>query len=207
MTRVYFESIPSAPSRSSIFGSIMPSVLLASVGLDDSKHLARRPLQVAVLHDVVEPGLLRQFLLECHPQSLLELRGILGASRAESPFELLSRRWSDEHEDGVGHTIADLSRALHVDLEQDIPARPLHLVDRPTEGPGAVAEHGGPLQERVLRDEPVELRLAHEPVIDALDFTAARGARLRRDREVQRGIARAPRFRGAPRAAPGWPGS
>src|SRR5438552_8851391 len=160
MTRVYFESIPSAPSRSSIFGSIMPSVpLLASVGLDDSKHLARRPLQVEILDDVVEPGLLRQFLLECDPQSLLELRGILGAPRAKPPFELLSRRRRDEHQHGLGDAITDLSRALHVDLEQDVPSRPLHLVDRPTERPGAVAEHGGPLQERAVVDEPVELLL------------------------------------------------
>src|SRR5437763_13410933 len=99
MTSVYLESIPSAPSRSSIFGSIMPSVLLfVSVGLDDSKHLVRRPLQLAILHDVVEPHLLGQLLPERHPQTFLELGGILGAPRAEPPFELFARRRRDEHE-------------------------------------------------------------------------------------------------------------
>src|SRR4051812_33796691 len=135
MTRAYLLSTLS--SSSSMGGLVMPSGLAAvpatptsfscvrdrrpgyqSLGVHQPDELLRRLLDrrvddrgiELVLGGELDPG---------GVQAGLDDLWRLSAPAAQATLELLPAGWCQEDEQGVGHQLSDLARALYLDLQQD----------------------------------------------------------------------------------------
>src|SRR5512133_2217837 len=98
--------------------------------LDDSSDLVRGTVDVVVRHGGGEPGGLRDLLRrEVEPPPDRRLR--LGPSATEPSLELLERGRREEDQERPRHTVADLLRALDVDLEDHVHPAPQRLIDVP----------------------------------------------------------------------------
>src|SRR5690554_338549 len=158
---------------------------------DDPHELVRGARDV-VVHDHVVELVGRGELDASRLEPTLALLGTLGAAAHEPADELVPAGRGEKHEAGVGHGLADLTRALQVDLEDDRLARREPLLDgRPQRAVAVAAVHDGPLEERALLDRPREGFRPDEAVVHPVHLAGARVPRGRRDGQPDMGIARA----------------
>ena len=86
-----------------------------------------------------------------------------------------------------GHRLADLPRALDLDLQHDRLAGGGAALELRAQRPVAAAGVLGVLDERALGDEPIEVGVAQEVVVDAVLLARPRRARRRRDAQPELG--------------------
>ncbi|HVG44296.1 MAG TPA: guanylate kinase, partial [Longimicrobium sp.] len=89
----------------------------------------------------------------------------------------------DEHQHRLGHLLADLAGALHVDVQQQVLAPGLRAADVRQRGAVEVAVHLGPLDQLAGVAHAQELVARHEVVVLAVHLAGPRVARGRRDGE------------------------
>src|ERR1700733_6630686 len=99
-----------------------PSVRSVELARNDARELLQRLFEAVVDDDVAELRLGGELLLG-DLQAPLDLLGVVGAAADQPRAQRLERRRSDEHLHRLGHRRADLTRALHLDLEYDRRAR------------------------------------------------------------------------------------
>ncbi len=88
----------------------------------------------------------------------------------------------------AGDAVGDVQRALGLELEHADLALVADAVDLGEERAGALAPREDVvLEEVVVREPPVELLVADEVVVDAVDLARPAGARRRGDRELELG--------------------
>ena len=112
---------------------------------------------------VIEIGL-AVFAACAHEAAVNPLLGI-GAAAAQAVFQRLQTRRDDEDLDRLGHALADLACALHLNIEQDIHTGALLFLDVGTGCAVAVADVFGVLQQLVLADHAVKLVPRDEKVV------------------------------------------
>src|SRR6478735_3137277 len=102
----------------------------------------------------------------------------LGAPADEATYELLPRRRLEEDEQRLRHRLADLARALEVDLQhRGVPGRQGQVDRTPGSAVAGGLVHHRPLQQVALGDHRVELGVGDEPVVHAV--LLARAGRTR----------------------------
>ena len=98
----------------------------------------------------------------------------VGAAIVEASFQLGHRRRQDEDPHEIGaEGIFELLGALPVDVEQDVAAVLERFLDRLLRAAVAMIEDIGPFGEFVVGDQPVELRVVDEMIIDPVDLARA----------------------------------
>src|SRR5439155_1009151 len=152
------------------------AVQACAFGNDDSPESidGRREL---VVHDHVVVFDERRHLVARHAQAALDVGLAVLAASAEPLLEHVKRRRHDEDGGGFDAALPHLSRALHVDDENDVLPR---VEQRPGVGrarPVEVAEDVRPLEELTGRDHRLEVRAAHEVIVHPVGFALARRTR------------------------------
>src|SRR5215218_7935475 len=113
----------------------------------------------------------------------------VGPAADEPGLERLLARGRDEDLGRLGHRLADLARALDLDLEQHrgvAGASPLELVAEGSVAPAGVA---GVLDEVAAVHARLELVVGEEVVVDAVLLPRPGSARRRRNGELELGHA------------------
>ena len=98
------------------------------------------------------------------------------AAAAQTAFQLFHGGRQDEEEAGVGHVLAQLGGALHVDVEQDVLAFGQHLAHGGQGRTVEVAVHFGPFGKMALVAQLHEALAAQEMVVPAVHFAVTGGA-------------------------------
>ena len=124
------------------------------------------------------------------------------AAAAQAAFQFFHGGRQDEEEAGIGHVLAQLGGALHVDVEQDVLAFGQHLAHRGQGRAVEVAVHLGPFGKMALVAQLHEALAAQEMIVLAVHFALAGGAGGAGDgiAEVGEFLAQAFDERGLPRA-------
>ena len=118
-------------------------------------------------------------------QAPLDLLRRVGAAADEPLAQRRVGRRHDEHLHRRGQRLAHLARALHLDLQHDRHAGAGAALELGAQRPVAAAGVGGVLDERAGGDLAIELGVAEEVVVDAVDLAGPRRARRRRDRQLE----------------------
>src|SRR6267143_2660229 len=115
----------------------------------------------------------------CRRETLRHLARRFGAPSVQSPQQLGSARRQDEQRTRRRGRIPlpDLARPLHLDVEQDIPARRQHAVHFRLECAVQLARVLGPLQELARGLPAAELVLGEEKIVLAVP-SPGRGGRV-----------------------------
>ena len=119
-----------------------------------------------------------------------DLLRVVGAAADEPLAQRLLGRRDDEDLHRRGQRPAHLARALHLDLQHDRDAGSRAPLQLGAQRAVAATGVGGVLDERARLDLAVELLVAEEVVVDAVDLARPRLARRRRDGQLQLGDAR-----------------
>ena len=115
----------------------------------------------------------------------------VGAASAQAPFEFGQRWRQDENPDEIlAHRRMKLLRALPVDVEQDVAAGLQRGLHRRLGRAVAIVEHRRPFDELAGLDQPVELGIVDEMIVDIVALARPLGAGRRRDRHGHFGIGR-----------------
>src|SRR3954471_895280 len=109
----------------------------------------------------------------CGRQPGLDDRRRLGAPPTQATFELLPRRWCQEHEQGVGHQLAHLARALDLDLEQYGVTGGEPVFHRTARRAVPVAGVLRVLQQLAVAQHAAELLAVDEEAVEPVELTAA----------------------------------
>ena len=131
---------------------------------------------------------------QLHPrrgEPALPLIRTLRPAALQPAYQLLPARRRQEDHERLRHRGLHLPGSLEVDLQQRRPSGVERLVHRGARGAvtgGAV--HDGPLQQLVLLDHPVELRLGDEPVVHSVLLVRAGRPGGRRHRDPDLGMVR-----------------
>src|SRR5699024_2296207 len=89
----------------------------------------------------------------------------LAASPGEASVQFGRRGWQDKDQDSVVEGLPDLSRALHIDVEDDDSATLGPLTHPSARSPIPVAMDRSPLDQLAGLDHLVEFGVSHEVVV------------------------------------------
>ena len=145
-------------------------------GAHDRLQFGHGFLENVVHHDVIIPwGLLDLAPRRCKPP--IPLFGRFGPSAFETDAESVHRRRQYEYRASPGIGASHLTRSLHVDLEQDVPALLKPFLDPITVRAVKFSVNFSPFQETSRRNPPQKFLSWQEMVILPRDLAAPRGAR------------------------------
>jgi hypothetical protein len=152
--------------------------------VDQASDLFGAAVQIVVHDDMIEPVASAQFTpSELEPRLHGDL--ILGPTVSQATLELLHRRGDEEHLERLGQVLADLERALDLDLEEHRAPTSDGLLHLCTRRPITIARILRPLEKFPCLDHDVECCIVDEPVGDPIDLTGTWRSCRRRDGDLE----------------------
>src|ERR1700722_19475496 len=182
--------------------TVAPAPGAQPLGGNDGLEAADRIADIGVDYQVVIFGIGGGFVASAL-ETPLDGRLVFGAAPAQAPGEFLEARRQDKDGDHfVSIMLPNLTRALNVDIEEDVAAGGNRSFERGARGAIAGVEDPRRLRKFVPSQPAIKFFFAHEVIIEPVRFILARSSRGQRDRRFKTldGVERGPRDGGFARA-------
>src|SRR4051812_13712428 len=155
--------------------------------LNDSFQFVYCPVQDFVDENIAVFVVIHNLLLSILKSSLYYFRVHLVslAAAAESPFERLAVWWHDEDAHRLRNFLANLLGALDINIEQQVLAFCLRILEKTAGRPVVVAENFGVFEETVFRNHLLKFSTRYEVVFTPILLAASRWSGGVGDREIK----------------------